>query len=507
GFKDDVFFVAVGVQTTKKLIELTAEKTMAADKKFTECWKAVEGENEQLAFYIDVTALVDCIEPLVAPPAPETAAETQEVSQLRKVIDALGIGKMTAVAGCTRIVDRGMYTKTRLFTPAPHKGLLMPLAGPPLTEADLACVPEDADFVGAIRLSPESLWAEIQQILRDIDPQVEADLLREVADIDNDLGISISDDLLANLGDTIVLSSAPSQGGFLTGTLLNISVKDANKLSTAVAKVEAYLKDKLAAPEGQPSETTIETTKAGRTEIHYLASTAGFPWPVAPAWAIHKDKLYLAGWPQVIATTIANGSASTPIIADADFRKVRARIAENASVLCYLNSPKIARQTYPSALVFWTLGANAMAGKIPVKAKPSWLPALSTLEKYLWPEILAVSANAQGITLESYGSLPISGATFMSLGSPLSAAALIPALHRARENAKRTVSASNLKTVGYAVFLYREDHDDQPPESLDDVASYLGSTDPFVSPLSGRKPPKLVDGKLIGEVDYILVKL
>ena len=43
---------------------------------------------------------------------------------------------------------------------------------------------------------------------------------------------------------------------------------------------------------------------------------------------------------------------------------------------------------------------------------------------------------------------------------------LMPALRRARDQAKRMICAANLKTMGQALFMYAQEHDDHLPESL-----------------------------------------
>ena len=511
GFLDDVFFVAIGPETARQLIEVSPEKSLGGSKKFMECWKPVGGENEQLAFYIDIPVLLERIDALFSPTPPGGAApQTQSVSPLRRAVEAMAVDKVTAIAGCTRIVDRGMYTKVRLFTPAPHSGLLSPLSGAPLSDADLAGVPEDADFVAAVRLSPESLWTEIRQIARRFSLEAENDLLRNLARIEKDLDVSLAEDILPALGDTIVLSSAPSQGGFLTGTLLSVSVKDPPKLNAAIAKIEEFITKSFPPDEDGSGGATIDTLKVGRAEIRYLSMPGRLPPFVAPGWTVHKDRLYLAAWPQVIASAIENNGVVKPLTAEPVFRKARARVSPKASIVCYVNTPKIIRQVYHWTLIGWTIGANAIAGNTPVRANPGWLPALSTLEKHIWAEISAVSADEGGITFEGYGSTPAMGAAFMPLASPLSVAVLMPALSSARRQAKHAVSRSNLRTLALAVFLYQEDHDGKSPKDLTDVldtgsGGYLANTSPLVSPFSGRDPPAFVDGKLVGEIDYVFL--
>ena len=229
----------------------------------------------------------------------------------------------------------------------------------------------------------------------------------------------------------------------------------------------------------------------------------GIPLPVAPAWALHKKRLYVAAWPQVIQAVIANGS-KRPLTKDPAFQKARARITGRPSVLCYCNVPAILRHTYPFLLTAWTMGAGALSAEIGAPASPTWLPSLPKMEKYLWPQITGISADAEGITFEGYGSLPGVGLVVGPMGSPLTVAMLMGALRQTKHKAKRSVSMSNLRMIGVGLYSYAADHDEKFPPSLGALAKdCLGGTDALVSPLSGRKPPKLVDGKLVGEIDYV----
>jgi hypothetical protein len=512
GFIGDMFFLLPGDEAVRELIELTPEKSLSTNKAFTDCWKEVGGENEQLAFYVAVPRLLEKIESFVSPPTTDTQPTTQSVSEIGRAIRALGLEKATALVGCTRIVDRGMYTRARVFTPAPHRGILTPLSGCALTDADLSGVPQDAEFATAIKLSPELLYAEILNCLRiysaGATENLADDFSQAVARIEEDLGISLTADVLPFLGDCIVISGASSQGGYLTGTIVSISVKDTEKLSQAMAKIEDYCRDKISKTAQTEEATRIETFKVDRTEIHYLSGSCGFPMPIAPAWAIHKDRLYIAAFPQVIANLIGKNGGGGSLAAEANFRKVREKISAGPSAICYVNTPKIIRQMYPTFLLLWTLCANAMDEEISLDPKPHWLPALSTLEECLWPEINAVSSDERGITFESYGALPGTGTVLA--GSPLgaSAAFIVPSLIGSRRKAKHAVSSANLNGIGKGIYFYIEEHDWELPPDLDAlVRDDLIPAGILVSPLARREPPKLVDGKLVGEIDYVYIKL
>ena len=67
---------------------------------------------------------------------------------------------------------------------------------------------------------------------------------------------------------------------------------------------------------------------------------------------------------------------------------------------------------------------------------------------------------------------------------------------------------SNLNALGKAMALYEVSHNDQLPRGYETlIQEGTISERALVSPVSGRKPPVLRDGKLVGEVDYVLLPL
>lgn len=428
GYVEDLLVVTtnpemiVYVYEGSEASDLAETHSLQDSERFAEAMAAVDGEDVQVAVYVDFTALRETINGLLPPPPEEGAFHPSLSIFNSRDIDgfwrAIGLDRATAIAGTTRIVDRQLYTTFRLFSPAPHQGYLMLFAGQPITDADLAGIPADADLVSVANISPADALAEARRAMRELQPDApegqsfEASFDELLLSFPEQLGFSLEDDLLASLGDTWVISSAASQGGFLTGTFLSVEVTDPDKLAEVIAALETAAVPGAGVDEaGQPvpppdGALQIRTLQAGRAEIRYVAGNMRrFPMPVAPAWAIHQDRLYVAAWPQVLATVFQRESIQ-PLTADADFQAYRAMVAAEPSMLCYVNTPAIVRQLYGVVLLGGTMGTNFLSGR-GVDADASWVPSLAAMERYLSPEISAVSADEEGITLENVASLPM----------------------------------------------------------------------------------------------------
>jgi len=438
GFAGNVFFITLGPGVAADIITLEAGESLAADKKFLARMKDVGGRDEQLSMYVDVTGIREVVEPLMKAEMGPGNGPTPT-----QIFKALGLSKIQALASATRIVDKGMATRTKLFTRGPHRGVLMPFAGKALTGADLAHVPADADFAAAANVSGAALWKEIRAVVRAIEPSAEAEMLQGLAQVEQMLGLSLEKDLLAHMGDTCVISSAASQGGFLTGTVITIELSDADAFGVTLGKIEGFFQNNLAqeraraaaprftcprhgylemrqggkcpecerdlveSPRRPRPVPSIETVKVGKQTIRYVAMPMG-PIPVAPAWTVYKDKLYLAAFPQVLQAAIEN-EGKDPLTASAAFKACRGKVSKDASMLSYVNTPKIIGQVYNLVLVGWTMGANVGSSEGPFSLKPSWLPAMSKLAHYLPPSISSVSSDKTGIIFEQTGTLPFGG--------------------------------------------------------------------------------------------------
>ena len=523
GYVGNVFFVSLGEGVPMKIASVVngKAKSLANLAKFKTAMKEVVGEQVQMAYYADVPRLLTAAEKLTPTSQPATAPAGQ--SEFRKIIKAMGVDGVTAVAGASNIVDRGFHEKCRIFSPAPHRGMLMVAAGKPLGPAAMSGIPADADYVAAINLDPAKALAEIKRAATAIDPGAGKQFNGMLAEACEQLGMDIEKDLLAHMGDQWTVVSAPSLGGTLTGTAVTVRLKDAAKFSAALAKIEAQLAKAISADEEEPPEEPgefrifpevrikpgIRKYTSSDIKVHYVAMPGNMPIPVAPAWAVHKGRFYLAAFPQVVAA-LAGGTTQKPLAQSPTFASFRKRMSPNASAMSYTNTPSLVRRFYGAVLLGGTAATN-MLGKFAPAIKPEMLPPLPKVEKYLWPQIAAISSDAKGITIESYGSMPsliTSWMNSLTFQSPIMAASMatsifLPTLARAKGQAKQAISAANLNGIGKGIIIYAAEHNDQFPPDLVKLVEEGQPAELLISPTSGRKVRKDSKGKPIPPFDYV----
>jgi competence protein ComGC len=515
GYKGNTFFLALGDQTARKLLSVKPTLSLKTDKAFIARRKGVAGDNEQFAYSVDLAKLGPKVSSLFNQVAGgrNGSAKPPAADKVKQIVDALGLGKITSASGSTRIVDKGLHSKSRILTPAPHRGVLTLLSGGALSDADLSGAPDDAILFCASKFSAAAFYAEVLNVAKRIEPGADKEIRKEVAKIENELGVSFSKDILGNLGDTWTLTSASSLGGFGSGTVLTISVKDAAKLSAAIGKIETFFRKKTTPPPSVSGRRrrrrgpSLEVLKSGKLEVHYIQGIDRDA-PVAPAWAISKGKLYVGLWPQVVVAAVEN-NGSKPLIRKAAFLKLRKRMSAKPATLTYIDTPAIVRSFYNLLLLGWTVGSAELPRELGLDIRPKvdWLPSLSKIEKYLSPEMAAVSSDAAGITIESYGSLPIVSNYMTSIltTAPVGAAVIVPAVFRAKDQAAQTSSRARLKMIGNAVAMYQTDTGQSPPGLVTLVEKRFISAHSLVSPVSGRRMPTDSKGLPIGKSDYVYI--
>lgn len=521
GFAENLFVIGFGKSAQAVLDQrpISSRRAfLATQADFAAAMKDVSPGQPQMAYFLDVPKVLALVRKMeaapkaagtetpgsAAAPAPTTAPADDQIA---KAMKGLGLDKVTAVAGAVTVVDQQMYGKGRIYSKGPHQGLLMLLAGKPLPANALADAPADTLFAAAVSLDPAKLLAEVRRVSGafDLTLPIKIDAALKAASLQ--LGVDLEKDLLANLGDQWTIVSAPSLGGLLTGTVASVEVKDAAKVAAILAKLEEV---------GSRSGDVAFQTVKGPWEIHYMVSKgpASNFFPIAPAWTIAEKKLYIALWPQVLQaalpsddTLLHRGNGMGNLGTNPDFAAARKKLAGSPAVLTFVNTRSIVRTAYGLPVITWTMLANMAKKQAGVDLRPDMLPDLSAMEDFLRVDMSAISSDENGITFESYGPLPTTGLQIVGPLPVLMGAALYPSANRARELSRRSMSASNLHSIGMGIMIYATQNNSKMPPDMDALlkAKIVPDARVMISPMSGRQPQLDKDGNLIGGSDYVYV--
>lgn len=463
GVASDCFLVALGeAAATKVLKGLAGDGPVLAESgEFKLARQKVRAETDGGFFcaFADIRRLLARGRELgtaIAGPPPEF---------LQNLLAELGIESVKSAylhAGST-----GPRTELFVRLDGPPRGLLAFWQQAPLTDEDLRLIPRDAYWAEVWNLDLPALWAEARRVIEALAPDAAPQVDGGLALANGFLGFSLTDELLPAFGDTWALVDAPAHGGLLlTGTVLVAEVRQREMIERVLTRL-LQIVGPLAAQ--ADVNITVREMKHGPHTISYVL-VGGQPVPVAPAWCFVGDRWLLGLFPQSVAAAAQQADPATrgPSVLDhPDYAAARALLPSERMAFGYVDSRYLARLWYPVTNMLQT-AVVALLSTGPAAADLAPLPLVAEVVADTTSYFGTTSRDADGFryTLVGSGTGVLTG---VAAGSSLATSIALPSLARAREIAKRAVSASNLRQVGMACHSHASDHNNRFPATLDEL--------------------------------------
>jgi hypothetical protein len=392
--------------------------------------------------YLDVQALVRTFAPLAGPQTPA-------------ILKATGLDGVTTLVSVTGLDEKAFVSRTFVGLAGEPRGIFTLATGKPLAAADLAPIPGDATLALAARLDLDRAWETFLSSCGQADPAGAARISQTIAQIQQDLGLKLRDDLLKPLGDVWCLYNSPGEGGLVvTGLTLVVSVKDSKHLAQTQDKLLTLLKELYPVRAGEPR--VDEASFAGQT-IHLLAvPTPSFP--LAPCWCLTDKELIVALFPESIKAHLSRGETDGSLAKDSAVASLLGG-EFGPMVLAYQDTPALFRVVYPLLQMACRAGINQLRQQ-GIDVSPLAIPSAPSIARHLRPGVTAVRRTAAGIELISRQSIP-GGSLAASV--PLTVALALPAVQAARQSARRVQSMNNLRQLALAIHVYQSVKASLPP--------------------------------------------
>lgn len=415
--------------------------------------------------------------------------EPQDFEDWKRVSDALGLGGLRRLAWVGGFEGQGWRTSGFLDMPEPRGGIARLIAGQPIADDELKVVPQSATWMSASRFDLGELMEVIWEVAEASDPRAMEQMDAGIVRANAHLGFDIEEDLLKSLGTLWTLYSDPAVAGPMMGlgVVLVNEPQNPEAVKGSLVKIENVANQAMAQNRGGP-QFQFKTSTQNGVEVHSLA----FPM-LSPSWAVHKGRLYVGLFPQAVVTaTMYADKPDNSILQNEKFVAVRNRLNTPApTTIMFADLPQTAGNVYQLYLML-TQTLTAAAGP---NAPAMVLPPLSAILPHLQPAGEAMWVDHAGWHSRSWSPFP--GSTMLSqqammtgMSNPMLAAMALPALSRAREDARSTASLSNLRQIAVAIMVYTVDHDDVLPAHLADLRPYLnGSLTVFLHPAAGIEAP------------------
>lgn len=440
-----------------------------------------------LAAYADVRAAIANIDhglkndPTVPPNLPP---------QFHAILDTLGLSSVTQCGYTATFTSKAWTQETFIGIDGPRTGLLRLAAPDPFNPAVLAAIPQKAVDAMITTLDLHTLYTDLRTALPRIDPAAPAAFDRALQQFHDATTLDLDKDLLAPMGNLLVVYRAPLIDGISQPPVLLLQLKDRATFAATLRTLEARIQGLL------PPQITLEktSTAAGQvTQIHLPQGTI--------AYALSQDA-FLVSTDEGLVPALQFGQAApakTDLSTNPTFAALRKPFPEKLSSLAYADAAELYPE-FQQSLLALIPAARLLAN---IDLPDDLFPTPQQAAPFLSPSFSASWIDSAGAHSLSRSAFP--GAEFLGTrkGSQVVAvtamgtAILLPSLARARELSNRAADAASARALAQLCVIYGAEHDDHFPN---DLSTFLadGSALPrsFVTKRAGTPPLQLSEDQI-----------
>jgi len=403
----------------------------------------------------------------------------EEFGLVEAVIRELGLNNVKSLTERVGFDGPDIVGNCLLEMPQPRTGLLANLETINLSMFDMA----DAGAISATALNCDiaGMYDTVMKAAKTVIGDDFVEVEQGIAAVEAELNFKIRQDLLESLSGPMLVYVLPGgvtmqspQGGFV----IIARLKNAKLLEESLTAL-----GKFAAEKSEGMVQVSSQVQEGRTVYTWAVMPLAMA-QIMPSWTVVGDRVIIGSNPALLTSAINQINSGTKSIRGTDgFRKVTAKLPAELLSFKYGDSKLQFTQLMTAVQQFWPM-ATMFASNAGMKL-PFVLPQLSHIAQDMGPSCQYSWFDAQGLRSHYRGAgiEPTLGAV---AGGAVGAGILMPALARARQQARQVVSMNNLKQLGLAVITYANDNQGKLPDNLDQAKQYYGDSKVLKSPLKPK---------------------
>jgi hypothetical protein len=282
--------------------------------------------------------------------------------------------------------------------------------------ADLPPLPPDVVSFWAASLDAAGLYDTGVQLAENLAGLGGGDGAAQVKEslrlLDDSLGVKLRD-VLATLGDRVVLYNTPGEGSVIANYALLWRVKDARQLDDAIGFFVRTLAGSL------PEVSITRRNFQGAELYQFKVRQPGGFFPFIPTLAIHKDWLAVSFFPQPVKGHVLRANGALPGWQPCAHVKAALEKLPREYYGLAVTDPRPAVKQLLNAAPLFSVFAELIGRGGEPPFDPAGLPNAQSATHHLFPNVSVLTSDDRGIRLEDRTSLalPLNAGGLDTLGS------------------------------------------------------------------------------------------
>jgi prepilin-type processing-associated H-X9-DG protein len=424
---------------------------------------------------------------------------------LRRVLVGPGFGlqNVRTVTLAVAPDGRGFRGTAFIRSPGELQGLLKIVASKPLDPKVFELAPASCTFFAGRSCNVGELWDFIVNQVALAEPKAGEEYEEAMAKIRDALGVDLRNDLVGSLGTNFAVFGSPFA--------VVAEIKNRDKFNAAIQSMLTKLAQVAAKEERdfRGAELRLNSLKYAGHTITYVDGER-LPMFVQPCYTMVGDFAVFGAFPASLKSYLLEMKSGTSILDNVDFKAARARVGAKPAGLYYADTRGFVGGVYtylPMLVGLAKMAPPEFQALAPDAAK---LPPAQEITSRLYGCSMALRKVEDGLLVECHSPVIVPTPPEVQYQSSIGTTAvlagmLLPALGRARHEARKVKSMSNLSQIAKASMLWLLKHGGNEfyPPSLKELVDrgIIGDPRVFIHPAGHTK---LKPGQFVSDYDSLM---
>ncbi len=404
-------------------------------------------------------------------PIPHAGNEPHTVLSILKIFGLHNFDNFVSRSG---FKNKALWSETDLAAPGERTGFLGLVDHPPITLADLPPLPVETAGFYATSIDWKHSLNELFGVVTGLGELLPFPVLpppEAALQMANDaIGFDLQQELFGSLGNVSCIYIDDSQPGFfIPSAAVAVRAENPEALKRAVAGIARIISANSA-----PHEFAIRSVRKGNIEMLIAEVGGGF---FSFTLAVENGWFVMGLSSQTVEAFFLRLDGTLPRWKPNEQHLAAfAELPQSFTSIYVVDTAKTYRGIVgvaPSLLGIiksFAMQASMFGGpRIEIPVSPSDFPPVEVVTKSLFPNVGVSVSDAKGfrwVSRSSAPTFPLPSAGSGAATLPVMIALLLPAVQQAREAARRSQSANNLKQIGLALHNYHDVHKSFPPGTI-----------------------------------------